>query len=369
MKRACGNCQGLVLRSLNDSGTLAVGTNQPPNARTEAVVFNYSTGTLSSLPTTGGGFAQATSINEGNVIVGTNYAFSDADNSAAVWLDGSLKILSRGPIMDVLDARLKPVLEARIKKQMYDSQDLNECGSEEIENTRLLGRPRREGVPVIVAMQVADSGDIMGHIYDLPLQWDYASDCQPGTYVDPLMNFHTFVITAQGLLHVIPGPAVQGGLQSQIRPWSVARALNSFGQLIGYGSADAASETKAEASSILKLNFHASETEWSVANLGNLSYLSVLPAAINDLGVVAGSYLRKLGAEEDAPVESRAFTLVDNAFTDLNDLMGIDSTSTLTLEMVSAINNCGVIVGRAYDSAKEQNLLFALAKDGCPIPQ
>jgi hypothetical protein len=368
MKRACENCQGLVLTSLNDSGGLAVGANQPPNARTDAVVFNYLTGTLSSLPAKDGGFAEATSINEANVIVGRSTAFSDTDSSAAVWSNGSQTLLPRDPIMDVLDAQLKTVLEARIKKEMFDRQDLNECSSEEIENTRLLGRPRREGVPDIVAIQVADSGDIMGHIYDLSLQWDYASDCQPGTYHEPLMNFHSFVMTAQGLLHVIPGPAVQGGLLSQFRPWSVAKAVNSLGQLVGYGTADSEPRTE-EYSSILKLNFHASETEWSVTSLGNLSLMTILPTAINDLGTIAGFYLRKLGTEEDAAVESRAFMLVDDTLTDLNDLMGIDATSTLKLEKVSAMNNCGVMVGRAYDSAKGQNLLFALAKDGCPIPQ
>jgi hypothetical protein len=367
MKRACDNCQGLVLRSLNDSGALAVGTNQPPNASPKAVVFNYSTGNLSSLPTIGSGSTQATSINEGNIIVGYASEPSASDSSAAVWSNGTQKLLPRDSLMDVLDARLKPVREARIKKEMFDRQDLNECGAAEIENTRLIGRPHRDGVPVIVARQVADSGDIMGHIYDLPLRWDYASDCQPGTYVDPLMNFHAFVMTTQSLLHVIPGPAVQGGLLSEFRPWSVATALNSFGQLVGYGTAD--SEPKAgEHSGFLALNFHASDTEWSVTNLGNLSYSSVIPTTINDLGEAAGFYLRKLGADGDAGFETRAFTLVNNSFTDLNDLMGIDATSTLKLETVSAMNNCGVLVGRAYDSAKEQNFLFALAKDGCPIP-
>jgi uncharacterized membrane protein len=362
LARACDNCQGLLLTSLNDSNKQAVGNSSLALGNSEPVVFNYSTNSLVPLLGTNGLSAEVTSINESGLIVGATYGLDPVNSSAAVWSNGTQTILPRGKIIDTLDAQLRTLLEERIKKDLRDNQDLNECEEHDIESTELAEHPVRASIPVIRAIKVADSGDILGHVYDTPLEWSYTGTCRSGTHYERVVDFHTFIVTSEGSIQVIPGRAVQGGLMSVTRPWSTATALNNLGQVIGYGAVD----TFEHMMQILTLNFRAAETEWSVKPLGGSSYFA--PTTINDSGMIAGNYGRGADSQQEGRAEQRAFMLVDNTFSDLNERMGLQSDGDLILETVTAMNNCGVLVGRAYDSAKKQNRLFILAKDGCPIP-
>lgn len=361
VKRACDNCQGLLLTSLNDSGKLAAGNKKPSYQYNRAVVFNYSTEEVSELSGATGAFTEAASINESNMIVGQSFGASEADRTASVWSNGIQYLLNRDQIINTLDARLKPLLEAQIKKDMRDSQELNECGEQEIESTQLIGRPLRTYLPHIAATRVADSGDVLGYVMDSTFEWTYTGQCQAGTHREG-MRYHTFIAAAQGSLHVIPGQAVKGGMMSPTLSWSFPTALNNLGQLIGFGAAD----FTATGMQPITLNFRALETEWSAIPLSNSFHFQ--PTAINDRGIIAGDYSVRLDSERESPFAPKAFALLDNTLTDLNEFMGINPSGDFKLETVTAVNNCGVMVGRAYDSAKKQNSLFILAKDGCRIP-
>jgi hypothetical protein len=359
IKKMCDNCTGLSIGSLNDTGKVALGTKNIGVAGSAKIgtIFNYNSGALSDIPNVQGNPVTASEINEQNAFV-ASMTNADGSTDGIVWINGAPTVLSREPILNLLNAKLKPLVEAGIKRRLRDGQDLNECGDAEIESTKVIGQPRRGNAPSIFATRITNNLYVMGHIIDAVItEWDYTGLCQSGTeYVGA--TSHTFVVSPTNQITVIPGTAVQGDPNSDIK-LSAGADVNIFGHLVGIGSSDAT----VHGIQRLQLSLARGESMWTMASIGAGPMSVVAPVDINDTNTEVGLY-----STDTSTKKFRAFAVLGGIFTDLTSFMDIKPDSGITLETATAVNNCGVIVGRSWNEKTQSNRLFILAKDGCPIP-
>jgi hypothetical protein len=358
-KLGCTSCpKGLVFVDLNDRG-IAVGsrsTGATPSQ--QAFVFDYGQKNVARLPTASSGFSTATGINDAGIIVGQVEKIGSAPIQgvtpvdAASWVGTTEMILDRQTIISAHDKALAPELLARIKAQLKESQDSNECSDQEIEQTKLISTPRYEGATILQALRVTLQGDILGTLFVPQIFWPFQGPCQQGEGQLPLVQ-STFIRKVDGSFIIVPGatPLFQGEFTG------LPTDLNSKLMVIGLGI-----KFETPGSRLGVLQAMQLQPVWRELTLTGIPPEWALQGfAVNEQGDIVGSYDKSLAAPSTV---KPTFSFVKGVFRDLTELLGPESD--WIVESVSDINSCGQIVGRARNSKTGVNRAILFSPEGCP---
>jgi hypothetical protein len=356
--RACKECtEGLALISVNKNG-FAVGE-KIVNAITDTsqgIIFDLSKSTLQILPLQSNSSSSGLrKVSDSNVAIGVGTVEKSSPRvDSFVYVRNTLTTIDRVLLLNEHLKSYRQYALAKIKQELKNSQDFNECGDQEIEQTFIVGNGIFVTEPGIIAADINNRDEIIGNIVSSGTKWEFAGPCQSGqsTFTS---DYSLFTISATGIVTIIPVANINNA-QSLNTTFFAATSINSSGTIVG-----ALSQIREGVEIGIGVFNRGSGNAWiNRLNVPGYEKHALFPGDINDNGVMVGSYYPL-----SAPNQSRAFMLRNGKFIDLNTYL--PSGTDLSIYTAYAINTCGRIAANAVDQKTQKHTMVIISPEQCPL--